>query len=39
VFITLFLGALFLRKSESVTPALVLAALLGFAGTAAVIAL
>jgi drug/metabolite transporter (DMT)-like permease len=39
VFITLFLGAVFLRKSESVTPALVLAALLGFAGTAAVIAL
>ena len=38
VFITLFLGAVFLRKSESVTPPLVLAAVLGFAGTAAVIA-
>ena len=37
VFITLFLGAVFLRKSESVTPALVFAALLGFAGTACVI--
>jgi drug/metabolite transporter (DMT)-like permease len=37
VFITLMLGALFLRKSESVTPALVAAAVLGFAGTAAVI--
>jgi len=37
VFITLFLGALFLRKSESLTPALVAAAVLGFAGTAAVI--
>ncbi len=37
VFITLFLGAVFLRKSESVTPSLVIAALLGFAGAAAVI--
>jgi drug/metabolite transporter (DMT)-like permease len=37
VFITLFLGAVFLRKSESVTPALVVAAVLGFAGTACVI--
>jgi drug/metabolite transporter (DMT)-like permease len=37
VFITLFLGAVFLRRSESLTPALVAAAVLGFAGTAAVI--
>jgi drug/metabolite transporter (DMT)-like permease len=34
VFVTLFLGAAFLRKRESLTPALVLAAVLGFAGTA-----
>ena len=38
VFITLFLGAVFLRRSETVTAPLVVAAVLGFAGTAAVIA-
>lgn len=38
VFITLFLGWLFLRRTESVTPALVIAAVLGVAGTVAVIA-
>ncbi|MGE5095502.1 MAG: DMT family transporter [Betaproteobacteria bacterium] len=38
VFVTLFLGAIFLRKSESLTPALLLAAFLGVAGTASVIA-
>jgi drug/metabolite transporter (DMT)-like permease len=37
VFITLFLGALFLRKREAVTAPLVAAAALGFAGTACVI--
>jgi drug/metabolite transporter (DMT)-like permease len=37
VFITLFLGALFLRKREAVTAPLVAAAVLGFAGTACVI--
>lgn len=37
VFITLFLGAAFLRRREAVTPALVLAAVLGVAGTACVI--
>ena len=39
VFITLFLGALFLRRREAVTPALLVAAVLGVAGTACVIAL
>lgn len=38
VFITLFLGWVFLKRTESVTPALVAAAVLGVAGTAAVIA-
>ena len=38
VFITLFLGTLFLRRREAVTPALLLAAGLGVAGTACVIA-
>lgn len=37
VFITLFLGFVFLRKREAVTPPLVAAAALGFAGTACVI--
>lgn len=37
VFATLFLGAAFLRKRESLTPALVLAAALGFAGTAFIV--
>lgn len=37
VFITLFLGAVFLRKREAVTLPLVAAAVLGFAGTACVI--
>jgi drug/metabolite transporter (DMT)-like permease len=37
VFVTLFLGAAFLRKRESLTPALVLAAALGFAGTAFIV--
>ena len=39
VFITLFLGALFLRRREAITPALLLAAVLGVGGTACVIAL
>jgi drug/metabolite transporter (DMT)-like permease len=39
VFVTLFLGAAFLRKRESLTPALVLAAALGFAGTAFIVGL
>lgn len=38
VFVTLFLGAIFLRKRESLTAPLVLAAVLGVAGTASVIA-
>lgn len=38
VFVTLFLGAAFLRKRESITPALVVAALLGIAGTVAIVA-
>jgi drug/metabolite transporter (DMT)-like permease len=33
VFVTLFLGFAFLRKSESLTPALIIAAVLGVAGT------
>jgi drug/metabolite transporter (DMT)-like permease len=37
VFVTLFLGAAFLRKRETLTPALVLAAALGFAGTAFIV--
>lgn len=37
VFITLFLGAAFLRKRERITPALVAAALLGVGGTAVII--
>lgn len=37
VFVTLFLGALLLRKRETLTPALVLAAALGFAGTAFIV--
>jgi drug/metabolite transporter (DMT)-like permease len=37
VFATLFLGAAFLRKRETLTPALVLAAALGFAGTAFIV--
>lgn len=37
VFVTLLLGAAFLRKRESLTPALVLAAALGFAGTAFIV--
>lgn len=37
VFVTLFLGAAFLRKHETLTPALVVAALLGVGGTAAII--
>jgi drug/metabolite transporter (DMT)-like permease len=39
VFITFFLGALFLRRREAITPALLLAAVLGVGGTACVIAL
>ena len=39
VFITFFLGALFLRRREAITPALLLAAALGVAGTLCVIAL
>ena len=39
VFITLFLGALFLRRREAITPALLAAAALGVAGTVCVIAL
>lgn len=37
VFVTLVLGALFLRRTESLTGSLVLAAFLGFAGAACVI--
>jgi drug/metabolite transporter (DMT)-like permease len=37
VFVTLFLGAAFLRKRESLTTALVVAAALGFAGTAFIV--
>jgi drug/metabolite transporter (DMT)-like permease len=37
VFVTLFLGAWVLRRRETLTPALVLAAVLGFAGTAFVV--
>lgn len=37
VFVTLFLGAAFLRKRELVTPALVLAAILGVIGTGVVV--
>lgn len=37
VFVTLFLGAIFLRRSETVSASLVLAAALGVAGTACVI--
>jgi drug/metabolite transporter (DMT)-like permease len=37
VFVTFFLGALFLRRREAVTPALLLAAVLGVGGTACVI--
>lgn len=38
VFITLFLGYLFLRRSERLTPGLVAAAILGVAGTAFIVA-
>lgn len=38
VFATLLLGVLFLRRRESLTPALLLAAVLGFAGSAAIVA-
>jgi drug/metabolite transporter (DMT)-like permease len=37
VFVTLMLGAVLLRKRETLTPALVLAAVLGFAGTAFIV--
>lgn len=37
VFVTLFLGYAFLRRSESLTPALVAAAILGVAGTACIV--
>ena len=37
VFITIFLSVLFLRRRETLTPAVFLAALLGVAGTAAII--
>jgi uncharacterized membrane protein len=37
VFVTLFLGFAFLRKRETLTPALVAAALLGVAGTALIV--
>jgi drug/metabolite transporter (DMT)-like permease len=37
VFVTLFLGAALLRQRETLTPALVLAAVLGFAGTAFIV--
>lgn len=39
VFVTLFLGAVFLRKRETLTPALAVAAALGVAGTVAIIGL
>ena len=38
VFLTLFLGAVFLRRRETLTPALLLAATLGIMGTAAIVA-
>jgi drug/metabolite transporter (DMT)-like permease len=38
VFVTLALGAMFLRRTESLTTSLVLAAVLGFAGAALVVA-
>jgi len=38
VFITLFLGYVFLRRHETLTPALVAAAILGVAGTAFIVA-
>ena len=38
VFVTLFLGALFLRRRERLTPGLVAAAALGFGGSAAIVA-
>ena len=37
VFITIFLSVLFLRRRETLTPSVFLAALLGVAGTAAII--
>jgi drug/metabolite transporter (DMT)-like permease len=37
VFVTLFLGFVFLRHHERLTPALVVAALLGVAGTAFIV--
>lgn len=37
VFVTLFLGYVFLRRRETLTPALVVAALLGVAGTAFIV--
>ena len=37
VFITIFLSVIFLRRFESLTPAVFLAALLGFCGTASII--
>lgn len=37
VFVTLFLGAVVLRRRETLTPGLVLAAVLGFAGTAFIV--
>ena len=37
VFITLFLGSLFLRRRERITPGLVVAAILGVAGTAFIV--
>jgi drug/metabolite transporter (DMT)-like permease len=39
IFVTLFLGFVFLRKRERLTPALVLAAVLGVAGTAFIVGL
>ena len=39
VFVTLALGAMFLRRSESVSASLLLAAMLGFAGAAIVVLL
>lgn len=38
VFVTLFLGAVFLRGRETLTPPVVLAAVLGIVGTAAIVA-
>ena len=37
VFVTLFLGVAFLRRRESLTPAVAVAAVLGVAGTASII--